>query len=851
MMRKITHPMKRFYLTIGTVLFVSYGVVFAQSVTFNYTGSIQTFTVPNCVTSITIDARGAQGGSALGGQGAKMVGTFTVTSAEQLNILVGGQGGPSIGQGAGGGGGSFVADISNNALIVAGGGGGQGSSGAGEPGNITVTGSNGTQPISGGIGGTNGGGGGGASDNGSCISGGGGGGFCGNGGEASNNGTPGAGGIGCNNGANGSSGSLCATGIGISYLNGGAGGVGCTTGGCNPVSGGYGGGGGTAGGGGAGGGGYSGGGGGGWNSGTPSGGGGGGSYNNGSNQNNTTGFQSGNGQVTISWVPSSGVTVSSSASTGASCNGDSNGTATINPTGGSSPYTYLWNPSSQTNITATGLSAGTYTVTITDAGGCTASTSIIVTQPNAINTIISSIPADSACTGEHVILNASGANSYLWSTSGTSSSITVVIPAGDTAYYWVKGIVGGCNDSVPLKIKVIPVITATIVAFSDTVCPHGSTIIIATGIGGQATYKWSNGYTTSSITVTDTVTTTYTATVYGICDSTKIMKTVTVIPLPKPLINGSLWKCKGTKDTLSVSSSINPTTYKWSNGETGSSIITGAINGDSTIYVTAENSLGCSVKDSFKITERSFPTGSVTYIPNCGTLQDTITAKAGGLGPFTYQWSTGGTHDTVVVTVPDTTTFSVVISNGCPITKTITVDPYFPSLSACCNNTILIGHDTTISAIGTGIKTYQWLPGAGLNCDTCANVIATPTVTTTYTVIGIDAAGCRSERTITIVVETPCFNFTVPNVFTPTNPGTLGVDNKFYINTGYSNLSSWSILIDDRWGKEIFKSTNPNEYWDGNTEGGGAAPAGVYYYIIDGVCQGTTYKKDGYVQLIR
>jgi gliding motility-associated-like protein len=89
----------------------------------------------------------------------------------------------------------------------------------------------------------------------------------------------------------------------------------------------------------------------------------------------------------------------------------------------------------------------------------------------------------------------------------------------------------------------------------------------------------------------------------------------------------------------------------------------------------------------------------------------------------------------------------------------------------------------------------------------------------------------------------------VPNVFTPTDAGIYGLDNIFYIKT--TNLSSWSIVIYDRWGKEMFKSSNPNEYWNGTAEGGGQAPAGVYYYILDGVCQGTTYNKQGYVQLIR
>jgi len=64
-------------------------------------------------------------------------------------------------------------------------------------------------------------------------------------------------------------------------------------------------------------------------------------------------------------------------------------------------------------------------------------------------------------------------------------------------------------------------------------------------------------------------------------------------------------------------------------------------------------------------------------------------------------------------------------------------------------------------------------------------------------------------------------------------------------------MDAWALTIYDRWGKEMFHSTNPYDYWTGNTEGGAKAPAGVYYYIIDGTCQNDTYKKDGFVQLIR
>ncbi len=256
------------------------------SITFNYTGSLQTYTVPVGVTSISIDASGAQGGSvttsctATGGLGARMVGDFVVTPGEVLSVLVGQQG-LTNGSDAGGGGGSFVVRTGNVCLMAAGGGGGA-SNNIGQCGTnlngiaASIT-TSGTASANGATaGGTNGNGGG--ATNGS---GGGGGGFL-------TNGIPGTGNANSN---------------GKSYLNGGAGGLGN-----NNDAGGYGGGGAGwfTGGNGGGGGGYSGGA---TNSSQPfSGGGGGGSYNAGTNQVNTAGFQTGNGRVVISYYVPNPVT---------------------------------------------------------------------------------------------------------------------------------------------------------------------------------------------------------------------------------------------------------------------------------------------------------------------------------------------------------------------------------------------------------------------------------------------------------------------------------------------------------------------------------------------------------------
>ena len=267
------------------------------SVSFNYSGGIETFTVPLCSTRLIIEARGAQGGggpTVEGGLGARMRGEFADLQGQDLLILVGGRGVDASNdnsQGGGsGGGGSFVATSDTQPLIVAGGGGGAlySLTGVGNeprelnggPGQITPEGQAGD---GGGAGGTNG-------EGGQTWpwtgwhSGTGGGGFFGNG----------------DNPSNGSSGFGTPNQPGIGFVNGGLGG----TAGSEGRPGGFGGG-GAAGFTGGGGGGYSGGGSSTYGDQTPGanthGGGGGGSYNSGSNQDNEPGVQAGDGQVILTW----------------------------------------------------------------------------------------------------------------------------------------------------------------------------------------------------------------------------------------------------------------------------------------------------------------------------------------------------------------------------------------------------------------------------------------------------------------------------------------------------------------------------------------------------------------------
>lgn len=257
----------------------------AGTQTFDFTGTIESFTVPGCVTSITIEVFGAQGGGGrnnleAGGKGARMKGDFAVLGADTLQILVGERGRDAVvgqslllEQGGGtGGGGSFVVAADDTALIVAGGGGG-----ATDNQNLAL-GQDGRIESSGGRNGGSDGAGGVTNSNGGFHGGTGGGGLLGDGVNNS-----------VGNGDFGSSNSP-----GSSFVNGGAGGVGGSRG----RNGGFGGG-GSAGYVGGGGGGYSGGGAG--ATGPVVSGGGGGSINAGMNQDNSPGVQTGNGQIILTW----------------------------------------------------------------------------------------------------------------------------------------------------------------------------------------------------------------------------------------------------------------------------------------------------------------------------------------------------------------------------------------------------------------------------------------------------------------------------------------------------------------------------------------------------------------------
>ena len=278
---------------------------------------------------------------------------------------------------------------------------------------------------------------------------------------------------------------------------------------------------------------------------------------------------------------------------------NNDGSISVSVTGGTSPYTYLWNPGSNTNSSVSGLSSGNYTVTITDANGCKDTISGNVGINKTFSVTITC--QDSICKGQNVTLIASGATTYIWSNSSTSSSITIS-PTG-TATYWVIGSTGVCNDSIPYTVYTYKSISSNMPA-TDTICP-GKPIVLKVNVAGGKpayTYAWSNGIANDNpgpITVYPTSTTTYSVTVTDACNYITT-DTTRVYVVPSGMVSFIV-----TPDTLQpgqtlnfTNTSQNITNYLWSFGDGNSSTLgtpthVYSVAGTYQIILIGENSHGC------------------------------------------------------------------------------------------------------------------------------------------------------------------------------------------------------------------------------------------------------------------
>jgi hypothetical protein len=209
-------------------------------------------------------------------------------------------------------------------------------------------------------------------------------------------------------------------------------------------------------------------------------------------------------QITVNGGPSLTTTGSNT-----SCNGMCDGSATVTAGGAFAPYTYLWNPGGITTPTAIGLCAGTYTVTVTNTIGCSATANYTVNQPTALT--ISSVtytepPCNGAAAGTATVIATGGvpSYSYLWTPSSQTTQTASGLPAG--TYNVTVSDANGCNVSGPVTVTQ-PAVLFVNLSSPDTICIGSSSMISAAGGGGipPYSYVWNDGSTNFSTNSVETV----------------------------------------------------------------------------------------------------------------------------------------------------------------------------------------------------------------------------------------------------------------------------------------------------------------------------------------------------------
>ncbi|MFM2016902.1 MAG: hypothetical protein RL007_558 [Bacteroidota bacterium] len=446
------------------------------------------------------------------------------------------------------------------------------------------------------------------------------------------------------------------------------------------------------------------------------------------------------------------------------CFGGNTGSAAVTASGGTSGYTYSWAPSGGTGSSATGLTAGGYTVTITDANGCTTTASTTVTQPTALATTTSFTQATCGNANGSASVTPSGGTgpyTYSWAPSGgTGATATGLVAA---IYTVTVTDANGCTITATVNVPNAGSPTATITASTNVSCfggNNGSATVSAAGGTGPYTYAWTptggTGTTGSPLTAGN-----YTVTV---TDANGCSTTATVAITEPPALTATATAspvlCFGGNTgsaAVTATGGVGPYTYNWApSGGTGSSA-TGLTAGGYTVTVTDAN--GCTTTASATVTQPTALTATATSSPVLcfgGNTGSASVTASGGVGPYTYSWApSGGTGSSATSLTAGGYTVTITDANGCTTTASTTVtEPTALTATtsftqATCGNAN--GSADVIASGGTSGYTYSWAPSGGTGST------ATGLVAAVYTVTVTDANGC----TVTATAN-------VPNALSPT-----------------------------------------------------------------------------------
>ncbi len=502
----------------------------------------------------------------------------------------------------------------------------------------------------------------------------------------------------------------------------------------------------------------------------------------------------GTGTQTFNITQPTALVATPASQTNISCNGGVNGAASINtPTGGAGGYTYNWTPGNPTGdgtVSVTGLTAGTWTCTVTDANSCTTTQTFNITQPAALVVNLTS-QTNISCNGGTngaAVVNVSGGTttySYNWTPGNPTGDGTASV-SGLTAGTWTCTVTdaNSCVATRTVNITQPNALVATPVSQTNISCnggTNGAATVSVTGGTTTYSYNWTPGNPTgdgtASVSGLTSGTWTCTITDANSCTTTQTFNITQPSALVATPTSQTNILCNGGTNgaaTVSVTGGTTTYSYNWTPGNPtgdGTASVSGLTAGTWTCTITDANS--CTTTQTFNITQPNAlvatPTSQTNISCNGGTNGAATVSVTGGTTTYNYNWTPGNPAGDGTASVSGLTagtwTCTITDANSCTTTQTFNITQPNALVATPTSQTNISCNGGTNGAAtvsvtgGTTTYSYNWTPGNPAG-DGTASVSGLTSGTWTCTIT--DANSCTTTQT---------FNITQPNVLvaTPTS----------------------------------------------------------------------------------
>ena len=535
-----------------------------------------------------------------------------------------------------------------------------------------------------------------------------------------------------------------------------------------------------------------------------------------------------------------------------SCQNGGNGSIDLTVTGGQIPYNYIWSNGATTQDLIA-LSAGTYSVIITDGNGCMKYDTISITQPLtsfSLSGNITNVACFGASTGtiDLIVSGGTGPYTYIWSNGGSSQDLNN-LSAG--SYNVLVYDIFNCQTTQTFTLTQPVFALQASALVTNLICasnPTGSIDVSVTGGTSPYTYLWSNGQTTLDLLNVGAGTYSLTISDNNGC---QVSLSETINAPSQPLNTTALpanASCFGYSDgqiSLTTTGGVTPYTYLWSNGQNTNlvdSLPAGIYNVIVTDFNGCENNLSIQINQPNEILNSFQPSSTFGCFPS--EIQFTYPVNDPSL-TFTWNFGNGTTsglqNPSVLYEAAGCFDVSLTVTadNGCSVTNQLdslicmAQGPEASFYSTTSSIDFYTGELSLFDDSEGSIISYLWTLGDSSPNQTSQNIIHyyTPYIQQDYnvTLTVTDSNGCTDVASM-IFSLTEEFEIYVPNTIT------INGDN---LNEGllpiFSNvdiMQDYEMSIYNRWGNLVWQTTNPSEPWYGRYKDSKDVQTGVYTWKI-------------------